>query len=115
MCSSNKTGSVDPALRACLVKGQEQVRVGVGDSPVPFILRAHALDPIARMHILTSLKQLECSFPTCVEDRVILLFQQNILRTIFAVGASDIKSFEKREVNVTLLMFRGIRDGRTSA
>jgi hypothetical protein len=36
-----------------------------------------------------------------------------ILCTIFAEGASDIESFEKREVNVTLLMFRGIRDGTT--
>lgn len=38
-----------------------------------------------------------------------------ILCTIFAVGASDIESFEKREVNVALLMFKGIRDGPTSA
>ena len=30
-----------------------------------------------------------------------------ILCTIFAEGASDMESFEKREVNVTLLMFRG--------
>lgn len=56
---------------------QAALIVGVGDSFAPFTLRAHALDPTARMHILTSLKQLKCSFPTCVDGRVILLFRQN--------------------------------------
>jgi hypothetical protein len=44
---------------------------GVKGQFAPFTLRAHALDLIARIHILTSLKQLECSFPTCADGRAV--------------------------------------------
>jgi len=42
MCSSSKTGSVDGRCKV-----------------------------IAQVHILTSLKQLECSFPTCGDGRAV--------------------------------------------